>query len=235
MFNAKSIVENFSNNHSLDGLIKRFRELSYHVRADDSLRSFYADANEFIERSLLDPAYIQNGSYEEDARKLLERGRSLVNSEKYKSDVEGVLEEVDSLWHDVRSDGLLRRYARNWNDLMADLFLDSDGNPTLKPELFYDFRAIAPLLVHAFASVEVPRVEASEDDVDYVVDNVKVELEELDDMKGLKGRYKVVSIGEFDMSRVGSHLLSVTFSGLQFTLRDILFWYRKKSGLIQMR
>jgi len=126
-----------------------------------------------------------------------------------------------------------KRFGEDWARLTKDLLFDSEGSLKFKPDLWSDIRkVIVPTLVDKVGYIPIPRVEYTDDAIDLVVENLT-----------LSGRNlfpNVVSIEAHNFIKFSPysaitdehhHEFTLTFGQMQADMRDVAFYFRKKTGI----
>lgn len=155
---SKRLVEKFANGNSLDPLINAVRDFGSHVREDNEMRDYLEQLREFIHKSIRDTSFIQSEQYDQQASELLDRGQYEMK-ERYRDDSERVLDEAKSFSQGFQEDELNQELASDLQQLTSSLFLDEDGKPTFKYELFKDFASMIPVIAAQIEYLPLPPIE----------------------------------------------------------------------------
>jgi hypothetical protein len=230
--NAKDLIENFANHKSLDPLINALREFGSKVKTDEDLRSFFKDLQNFILSSLRDTQYVQQTDYREHGSRLLNTGRHLL-LERYSDNTQKIVDEANAFNQALQEDRATAQWTSDFENLVRDMFLDDRGQPTVKFELIKDFGKIIPLVADKLKYLPLPRIENSDDEYDYIFDNVVLYLSEL-----LPKHLHMSFTSDINLDREENDVVQNTafieISKLRADARNIAFYYKKKKGLINM-
>lgn len=158
---AKKLVENFANHKSLDPLINALRDLGKNVKRDEELRSYFSDLRQFIISSLRDPKFVQETDYVERGSDLIESGRYLL-LERYSDDTQRIVDEAKEFNAALQDDALTTQWTKDFETLVGDLFLNENGQPSIKFELLRDFNKILPVIGERLKYLALPRIEKYE-------------------------------------------------------------------------
>ncbi|KAL1739642.1 hypothetical protein HDZ31DRAFT_85812 [Schizophyllum fasciatum] len=129
-------------------------------------------------------------------------------------------------------DPLNVRFGQDWTRLTKDLLFDNEGRLAFKSELWADIRhTILPAVVDKVGYVPIPRIEYTDDAFDVVIENLV-----------LSGRNIFPNVIEVRANNYfkyspystikdeGKHEFTLSFSQVQADLRDVAFYFSKKSG-----
>jgi len=132
---------------------------------------------------------------------------------------------------------LNKQFGEDWARLTRDLLFDSEGSLKFKPELWSDIRkVILPTLIEQVGYIPIPRVEYSDDSLDLVVENLT-----------LQGRNLFPNIVQLEAHNFAkfspynaikdehNHRMTLTLEQIQADMRDVAFYYHKKTGLPKMK
>lgn len=242
---TRSLVESFAGGRSLDGLSAALRNFGDDIANDDNLGTFIDDVREFLRRSIREPGYVQDSGYTDEANALINRGRE-VFTDKYRTHVSNIGREFKALGDAMAADPTTNQFADNLNELVSDLFLDENGRPTVKFDLVRDFARLLPVIAEKLEYLPVPRVEGSDDNVDYSFDNMVLRCTNLlprhvhfhtDTTITMHPPVpysdRVVSRREQGDMYI-KHRIHLTISTIRADARDITFYYKKKSGVARL-
>jgi hypothetical protein len=158
---AKRLVENFANHKSLDPLINALRDFGKNVKRDEELSSYLGELRQFFISSLRDPKFVQETDYIDHGSKLIERGRYLL-LERYSDDTHRIADEAMEFNSALQDDALTTQWSKDFEALVGDLFLNENGQPTIKFELIKDFGKILPSIGERLKYLPLPRIEKYE-------------------------------------------------------------------------
>jgi hypothetical protein len=230
--NAKRLIENFANHKSLDPLIDALKTLGKDIRNDEELRSYINELREFTLSSLRDPKFVQETDYVEHGSKLIDRGRYLF-LERYSDHTHRIADEASAFNEALQNDTLTSQWARDFETLVRDLFLDERGQPTVKFELIKDFAKILKLTGEKMKYLPLPRIENSDEEYDYIFDNIVLYLADV-----LPKHLRMNFTADINLDREEKDILQNTayieISKINADARNIAFYYKKKKGLINM-
>ncbi|KAG2182060.1 hypothetical protein INT43_006986 [Umbelopsis isabellina] len=248
---SKRLVEKFANNNSLDPLINSVREFGSHIKNDNEMRDYLKQVREFVHKSIRDTDYIQSEQYNQKASELFDKGQYEFK-ERYRDDTNHVLDQAQTFGRGFKDDPLNQELASDLQNLTKSLFLDEEGKPTFKYELFKDFASMVPVIAAQIEYLPLPPIDKSDEEYDIHIDNlvlrcsnvvprhVKISTETQLDMEPPSehgDRVQGASKGSADIS----NLVTIQLSHVRADARDVQFDFRKKktikvhdSGLIDM-
>jgi hypothetical protein len=130
-----------------------------------------------------------------------------------------------------------KQFGEDWACLTKDLLFDSEGSLKFKSHLWKDIRkVILPTLIKEVGYIPIPRIEYTDESLDLVVENLT-----------LQGRNLFPSVVQceannfFKFSPYNAitddhrHRITITMDQIQADMRDVAFYYHKKTGLPKMK
>lgn len=155
---SKRLVEKFANGNSLDPLWNAVSDFGSHVKNDQDMRNYLEELREFVHKSIRDTGFIQSEQYDQKSSELLDRGQHEIK-ERYRDDTDRVLHEAKVFSQGFKEDQLNQEIANDLRELTVSLFLDEDGKPTFKYELFKDFASMIPVIAAQIEYLPLPPIE----------------------------------------------------------------------------
>jgi hypothetical protein len=233
---AQSLISEFANGHSLD----RFTDLLYRwldmVQTDQRISSFWEEIRGWINETIEHPDVVLSEERGRQFNAMLDRARELASDCRYAYLTQELVDEVSSILDDIRHDPTTNKLVTDVRTLINHLMCDSRGNITWKPEEWRQFKIlILSLLLEELKYVPLPRLEGSTDKYDFVVENaylygydllpehIAIQWENRLDMN-----LKDIKTDEATSS------LHVQITHIKTHMRNVMFWFRKKGGLIRM-
>ncbi|CAG8538574.1 2980_t:CDS:2 [Paraglomus brasilianum] len=230
--NAKELVENFAGHQSLDPLTSVLREFAVKVQEDNELRQYLCDLKDFVIKSLQDPEFVQQTDYNSLVSQLIDRGR-IILLENYREISQRLIDEASKFNEALQEDRTTRQFTKDLETLIEDLFLDERGRPTIKLELVKDFAKILPIIGERLKYISLPRIENSDDQYDYVFDNIVLHVSEI-----VPKHVHMSLNADINLDReendIVQYTITVDISKLHADARNIAFFYKKKKGMINM-
>ncbi|KAF8186734.1 hypothetical protein BJ912DRAFT_1032111 [Pholiota molesta] len=232
----RTLLERFANNMSMDVIIDAVNALVDDARRDEGLRRWWTDVDAYVHKVLLEPGYVLEPDCNTQANKLRESGRVFFQ-DKYKDHFNNLFSSIGKWFGAMGEDPINRQLGEDWARLTKHLLFDSEGSLKFKPELWNDVRkVIFPSLVDQIGYIPIPRIEYTDDSLDLVVENLT-----------LSGRNLLPNIVELEAHNFvrfspysaiqddHRHRVRVGFEQMQADMRDVKFYYRKKTGLARVR
>ncbi|KAG6831287.1 hypothetical protein H0H87_005751 [Tephrocybe sp. NHM501043] len=232
----RTILERFANGQSMDDIIDAFQVLSDDARRDKELRDWFSHADRYLHKVLLDAGYVLEPECNDEAVRLRESGRRFYDG-KYKSHFDRLFSSIGSWFRAMGEDPTNKRFGEDWARLTHDLLFDSEGSLKFKKDLWNDIRhVILPQVIDRVGYLPIPRIEYTDDALDLVVENLTLSGRNLfPNIIALEAHnflrfspYKTIK----DESR---HRFTLTFGQMQADMRDVAFYYRKKTGMPKMK
>jgi hypothetical protein len=164
---------------------------------------------------------------------------------KYRDHFDNVFQGFGTFVGGIGEDPLNRRLGTDVQRLTKDLLFDAEGKLSFKPELWNDVRSIIlPGLIEKIGLVPIPRIEYTDDSLDLVLENLTLSAPNLfPNLVEVEVRNWVrfgsaTATGKKDASNSTSsnkHTLHLHMSHIQTDMRDVAFYFRKKSGVPKLR
>ncbi|KAF5393156.1 hypothetical protein D9757_001352 [Collybiopsis confluens] len=163
---------------------------------------------------------------------------------KYRDHFDNVFEGFGNFVGGIAEDPLNRRLGTDIQRLTKDLLFDSEGKLSFKPELWNDVRSIIlPGLIDRIGLIPIPRIEYTDDSLDLVLENLTLSAKNLfPNMVEAEVRNFVrfgsgTATGKKDGKQTTSnkHTLHLHMSQIQTDMRDVAFYFRRKSGLPKLK
>jgi hypothetical protein len=153
----------------------------------------------------------------------------------YNSSLRGLMREGRALLDAIRNDATVNRLTDSLRALAQTLFLDTRGNPALKPDELRQFKLlITSLLAEEFKFIPLDRFTGSTDTYDFALSNLSVYAFDLLPEHVL---FKAETRGDVDLKDINARMRTnfrFALTNMHLALKNILFWFRKKHGLIKL-
>jgi hypothetical protein len=233
---AKMLVERWTNGRPIDIFLQRSREVYESVSNDPDLNQWWFDLQGYARYAIDKP----NETITEERRarfnELVDRGRRLY-SEKiaYNKALRGMLHEGRILLECMRNDRTVTNLTNSLRALAQTLFLDTRGNPTLKPEELRQFKIlVTSLLMEEFKYIPLSRLTGSTKDYDFALSNMSIYGFDLLPEHIL---FKAETRGDHNTKDITAATRSnfrFALTNMHLAMKNVMFWFRKKHGLIKM-
>lgn len=232
----RTLLERFANGQSLDIILSAIGAIADDTKRDDALKEWFKAINLYIRKVLLEPGYILEPDCDRHGNRLQELGREFYDV-KYRSHFDNLFDSVGTWFKSMGDDPINKQFGEDWAKLTHDLLFDKEGSLKFKPELWNDIRrVIFPTLIEEVGYIPIPRVEYTDDSLDLVVENLV-----------LQGRNLFPNIVSFEVNNYvkfspynaitddHKHSMLLKLEHMQADMRDVAFYYRKKTGLPKMK
>ncbi|KAK0472851.1 hypothetical protein IW261DRAFT_1506212 [Armillaria novae-zelandiae] len=216
----RTILERFANGQSMDLILDPFYVLADDAQRDPELRAWFREGTEWLRSVLLKPRYILEPQAGSDGPKWTDR----------------FFNGTGTWLNGIGDDPINRKFAGGWTRLMKDLLFAEDGALTFKTELWGDIRKVViPMLVEKVGYVPIPRIEYTDDTVDIVIDNLSLSSRNLFPNIVSVESHNYMSFSPYSANQEGTeeswHEIKLTLGQIQADLRDVAFYFNKKSGM----
>ncbi|KII83317.1 hypothetical protein PLICRDRAFT_180576 [Plicaturopsis crispa FD-325 SS-3] len=228
----RTLLERFANGRSISTIIDALNALIEDARTDESLRAWFASLDTYARRVLLDAGFVLEPQCNSQGRDLRESGRQFYEGT-YKAHFDNLFESVGAWFGAMGEDKLNRRFGEDWARLTRDLLFDAEGSLKFKPDLWNDIRkVILPTLIDKVGYVPIPRIEYTDDALDLVVENLTLSGRNLFPNHVSLEAHNFVKFSPYDaIADEHHHEVTLTFAQIQADMRDVAFYFNKKSGM----
>lgn len=232
MRDLKEILDRFTGNYGLDGLIAAVDDFQALYEDEWEFRDFINETGVFFFRSLNEPGFLGNRDYSRKCFQLMETGR-LILAEKYSTMTNRLLNELFNILDNLTKDSITRELYLSGKDLVESLVLDpKTGKYELKMPLLKDIRNVfLPLVAQTLKYIPLPRVELSTPEYDLYLDNIVLKAENiLPNLVELTSQNTVQISPRSDFPDVYlMNLIELNILQIETDLRNVEFGYRKKT------
>ena len=210
------------------------------VQGNEKLSLYFNELESYFERLLYQPGYVTTQRAYKKASALYDDGQSLLaENDQWKQDAGKLQKELEALVNGITNDKATQRLVTSLENLGSSLASAGQiGFGALRAEgqgLYRDFAdVLVPRLISLVKEIPVPRVEYKSEDVDIVIDDIKLEsvsfipdnvrIVQNNDLRFTQGYATYAS--EYDAS------LRLRVSGVHFAASNIAFWVSKKTGFM---
>jgi len=200
------------------------------VEEDERAKKFLREVREFILETK--NADISEEELKRKSKELVTCGRELVQEFKYGHELEDFLNRSQELLDNIRNDEsvtVLRHYA----GLVAEdvSFIDTEGRTQIDLELIGKLKDIVvPVLAESFKYIPVPRIERSDKNRAYWVDNIVLCAYDIlpDNVRFQIESDSEVSIRDIETKKSNTRLV-ITLKQIRTELKNLDFFYEKKT------
>jgi hypothetical protein len=231
----RTLLERFANQTSLDMITDAVNTLIDDANQDERLRAWFLEVRTYLRKVLLEPGYVLEDGCNREADRLRESGREFFEG-KYKGHIDNLFDSVGTWFKAMGEDPINKRFGEDWARLMKDLLFDSEGSLAFKSGLWGDIRkVILPEIVDKVGYIPIPRIEYSDESLDLVVENLTLSGRNLFPNIMSIEAHNFFKFSPYDAIKdVSHHTFTFTLDQMQADMRDVAFFYRKKTGIPKM-
>lgn len=225
-WNARKVLEKLAGGFSLDELFNSVSDLMHAMKGDKNrkLRSFMCSLSHYFKNILANKPYVESDSFFADGKDLFDEFEEIpTDNVEMLRDISTNLSEY---FNCIATDRLLREFGHEWTHLMSDIFLDSRGRPTLKPELLVDTWKLVKLASQTIKIIPVKHLESQSEDIDYMIHDIRISTE---DITPKMFEFIYSTYYNADRSPNPQSILRCTVGKMSASARNVLFSYNKKS------
>ncbi|KAI9226017.1 MAG: hypothetical protein DHS80DRAFT_33134 [Piptocephalis tieghemiana] len=169
--NARQLLENFAGGRSLEPLLESIADIKAVIRDDSEARNWLKEVKNLIRSSAREPTILDDPNYREKSSQLMDTGRELFG-DRYQPHARELSNQTSAFLQGFAEDPLNKAFTRDAKKLVRDVFINEEGNPTLKPELVQDVATLMVRLVSKLKYIPMPRMEILDKDTDLVLDDL---------------------------------------------------------------
>ncbi|KAI9468990.1 MAG: hypothetical protein EXX96DRAFT_492337 [Benjaminiella poitrasii] len=230
-YEAKTIIEDWAQGKSMDPIIQKSTDLYNKLKADDTLHQLYDRVMVYIKQLLQEPGYLASDESTEEGKKLVEKSRQST-LEKYKPEINGLIQESSDIVQAISDDKTANDISEKVKAIHRTLWYDSNGNAAFKPHLLNDIRTtLIPAMIKLIKYVPLPQIVYSDKQYEIAVENMVLEGNSLmPDIFEIKMDDFLSFRPNFTVDYINSQSLNVRLIGIQTSMDDVIFYYKRKTG-----
>jgi len=184
----------------------------------------------YIRKCLKQQGFVMEDAATEEWNQIYDRGNFLLR-DRYRNHTDRIVDEVKFLADQFDKDPQNQKFAKSMNKLFTDLGNDENGKPTFKPHLVKDLtEVIIPAIFENIRYVPIPRIEYSDPMVDFVVENLVIESDNLMPNILEVANDNYFRWGRKNIANKNLNSIMVSVSGIQMDLKDVSYYVKKKQG-----
>ncbi|KAI0245752.1 hypothetical protein BJV78DRAFT_1260530 [Lactifluus subvellereus] len=228
----RTLLERFANGKSMDIIINAINDLIDDARHDEEFRQWFQLVDTYSRKVLLEPGYVLEPVCNSEGRQVRDSGRRFYD-EKYKTHFDRLFDSIGTWFSAMGEDPLNKRFGDDWARLTRDLLFDDEGSLKFKSDLWTDIRrVILPSIIDRVGHIPIPRIEYTDDSLDLVVENLTLQGRNLFPNIVSIETHNLMKFSPYNtINDVSHHELTLTFGHIQADMRDVAFYFRKKSGI----
>jgi len=228
------LVEEFTGNKSLDDLVFYAKEFFMLMKNDENLRTVLADSatwgQDFFKAGYATQEAIPATEIQRLDLLLQRLDHTFVGLANHYV-IWRLLEEIQQVSNAIRDDPFRNKLAMDTRVFVEDfLYYDQMGRPQLNTQVMSQLKyLLLPILKEQLAYIPLPRIESSDEKMDYWVENVVLTTSDiLPDNVKLDVRSKTL-LNRPGLSSNAVNVIRLTLDNVRVHLKDVRFWYRKKT------
>jgi len=228
---TEDLIAAFSGREALDAFLDSFRLVVQKVDQDERSRKYLSELRKFI-LSTRSAEYVQQEEFKERSSRIAREAREIAEDYRYADEVELFLDSAEQLMRNIRNDEFVE-VLRHHAGLVADdlSYVDHSGEVHLDVDMLSKIRqVILPILAENLKYIPIPRIERSDRNRDFWVDNIVLCGYDIlpDHIRVQLESDNYVSIRDIETNYSYTKLI-VTLGQIRPELRDLDFYYKRKS------
>lgn len=228
----KSFIAGFTGEENLDTLYNDVTTFMQSVQSDSSLSSWFWDMRQYVIDVLSNPQLLENQEYTNQWNSLLERGKLKLQDTKFNNQWNAIWKDLLVILDNVKNDTLQQKLTDDASKLAHDLFLDTNGKPSLNimgSGLNNIRNLIIPILKKNLENVPVGPISGSNETYDWVIENLLLNVKDI-----LPDHIEMKMWGRADISLTDSPSKALTYltmwiRNVELEAKDVKFWFHRKS------
>jgi hypothetical protein len=233
---TQRLVEEFAGGYKLDRLSDLIYRWVDMVQGDERFTAFWSDVRRYANEALENPEIVLDEGRAQQLNGLIDRARELAQDVRYNDLTDQMLSEGRRLLDSLRSDPTTNKLIDDVRRLFRDLLFDQKGNLVFKPEELRQFKILlTSLILEELKYIPIPKLEGSTDTYDFCIQNAHFYgYDLLPDHIQVKWESNLdLNLRDVTADKARS-TLTIKVTHIKTHMRNVLFWFRKKSGLIRM-
>ncbi|KJE89014.1 hypothetical protein CAOG_000574 [Capsaspora owczarzaki ATCC 30864] len=228
---AKSFVEEFTGNKSIDPFLNAARRLIARVANDQNIKSWLDEWNDMLEKVIERPEVLEEENWIDQAGDLIDRGRSLAYKYEYDQDWNKMYDEINELLDALKNDEVLNELELRGKILASDIvYIDNKDNIHVDYESLSEVRKIIiPIILDQLTAVPVPRIEISETAYDAMLDNVVFSIRDIAPDHVHICASSDTDIRLDDLETTTESKISLKMDGMRTSLENVKFYLNHKT------
>ncbi|SAM85576.1 uncharacterized protein UBRO_13922 [Ustilago bromivora] len=239
----RRLIERFANGAPTQPIIDAVDQLYTDAQNDPELRQWFQRLSTYIRKCLQEPGFIMKDEANTEARQITESGKKFFVAAdgrpqgKYVPHKDALFQEITHFAKSMGTDPLNKKLGDNIQQIVKDLFLNSEGGLTFKPHLWSDIRdPILPELLSHVGLVPLPRIEYTDKQVDLVIENLAIDLLNILPSQTEMDVRNHFKLSQFDkLGDRHQHSFKLTLHQIQTDMRDVHFFFNKKLGFPKLK
>jgi len=228
------LVEEFTGSKSLNDLVFYTKEFFMMMKNDENLRTVLADSaawgQDFFKTGYASQEAIPHTEIQRLDCLLQRLDHTFVGLANHYV-IWRLLEEIQQVSVAIRDDPFRQKLAMDTKVLVEDfLYYDQMGRPQLNTQVIGQLKSLLlPILKEQLAFIPLPRIEGSDEKMDYWIENVVLTTSDiLPDNVKLDVRSKTL-LNRPGMTGNVVNVIRLKLDNVLIHLKDVRFWYRKKT------
>ncbi|OLL24822.1 hypothetical protein NEOLI_003498 [Neolecta irregularis DAH-3] len=231
--NAKALILSFAGGNDLGGIQVVLNRVITHVRNDRKLKQFFSDIYDYFLRMASESGFVTSDEADAQAHELYQRGQDLLfDNEKYKKDMENLMDEVSDLVDAFRNDKTMNRTKYLSRKVTNDIVNEKGA---IKRQVLVDlFDVVMPKMISLIKYIPIPRIEYQDRNIDLVLENLVFESDSFLPYRIHIDSYNAVDfVNAYSFTSEYKNITTVRVEGLSAYIKDVSFYANKKTGLLR--
>jgi hypothetical protein len=229
---AKELIGEFTGKENIDSWWQQSWDFYYKISSDDEANRYFDDLRDYINGIIENPDSLNSDAKRDEGNRLLERGRNLINSDKYSVDFNRWMDSGRHLLDRIKNDSTTNEFIGKVQKLFSDFALDSKGRPdlfTLQDSLNQLRLILLPVLSKQLSSLPIPRVEGSNENYDFALENVRIYVSDfIPEMVQLTTKSDTkLDVAKLETSKQEFKVI-LSIERFRPRFEDVVFWYKRK-------
>jgi hypothetical protein len=231
--NSESLVANFTGRKEMDDFKLMFWKNYQSFKNDDQVWGWFRDVRFFLEDTLKSPETKDVEERKRKTRMLVERGRLVFNQDKYRLQINELLDQLNLMMKNIANDSTTKDFGDKLQQFARDFALNSEGYPDLfvmEESMMQIRNLIVPMFRRLMENIPINRIEVRGDVYDAKIEDVLVDattfIPERIEFRMLNASHVDLKFPEKDLVK---HQILLQVDNIKPVFKNLKFYYKRKS------
>jgi hypothetical protein len=221
LYRLRQLLENMAGGASFEPVNSAFRTLVRHIQRDNKAMDAMRTARDQIDALIQHP----NRANRQNVMDAVENARRAVLT-RYEPDARRLRQAISNFTRKIVEDNQHQQIMTDVQRVVQDLFLDANGNPTIKTELIRDFAVTIVRAISSIRYLSLPTIDQEDDTLKFVLSDVELYCRDILPSQILVQTDTMVSTTKTGIP--AATRIHVSMSDIRAQAIDAPFYYRRK-------
>jgi len=233
LVDGRNFIAQFTGREELDQFRELWWKLYNDILEDKELSNWFSDLRKFVEEILERPESLTEEARKKQAEELTERGRAILQKEKWRNDFMKLKDQFQLLIDRIRTDSTTQEWTSKLEKFGSDLLFNEQGLPdifVLEDSVYQLKNLVVPLFKRTLENIPIKRIDVVTDTYDVRVEDILFDattfMPENLDFKLLSASHLDFKDNSKDLTR---HQMQLKVAHIKPQFRNLKFYYRRKT------